>query len=80
MLPFFLLVGVFLVFVWRITQPSKAPSPVKCEDPDTTYTIVRGDTCWTIANGFGIDVARLKGANHRLDCDQLEVGRAICVP
>ncbi len=68
MLPFFLLVGAFLLFVWRITTPPAADPPrANCADTDSMYTILRGDTCWAIADSFNVNVQQLKGANEGLD-------------
>lgn len=95
MLPFFVLVGLFLVFVFRITHSSRSGDDSggpgagdrtggiwpnpRCAEGHDVYAIVRGDTCWDIAKNWGITVDELRDANQDLKCEALEVGRKICV-
>jgi len=39
------------------------------------YTVVSGDTCWAIANTYGISVAQLQSYNPGLDCSNLQIGQ-----
>jgi LysM domain len=89
MLPFLLLIGVFLLLMYRVTHASggfgngdggeKWPTPL-CEKGHETYAIVRGDTCWDLAQKWGVKVEDLVRSNEDLDCESLDVGRKICVP
>ncbi len=45
----------------------------------TTYTVVSGDTLWSIANRFGTTVNALKETNHLL-ADTLKLGQVLIVP
>jgi hypothetical protein len=85
MMPFFLLVAVFLLVVfWWVGRPAAtevaAPTPVVCGEQSTPHIIKEGDTCWSIAEKYGANVEVLKRENSRLDCDRLQIGAGICVP
>ena len=83
--PFFLLVGLFLLAVFRVVRgggpAAGAERPVvTCDGSSEPYTIVLGDTCWDVADKFGIEVDALTAANPGLDCQQLVPGHGMCVP
>ena len=40
------------------------------------YKILRGDTCWQIAEDSGTTVEKLRGINKGLNCDAFEAGYA----
>lgn len=46
--------------------------------PEDVYTVVKGDTLWSIANKFGLTVDELKGLNN-LQSDILSVGQTLIV-
>jgi hypothetical protein len=77
------LVGLFLLLVFRVTRgtPFAPGQPeAECEPGSVSYRIVRGDTCWDLAELFGTNVGRLESQNPGLDCSALVPGKAICVP
>ncbi|CAG9936733.1 hypothetical protein V2G26_006185 [Clonostachys chloroleuca] len=85
LLNFFILVGLFLVFLfWYLHSAAKsgwsAPPKVICQEGELDYTIASGDTCWDIAHSRGITVDDLVGANKDLDCDRLKKGSHLCLP
>ncbi|KAI0393937.1 carbohydrate-binding module family 50 protein [Xylariaceae sp. FL0594] len=83
LLNWFLLVGLFLLFMlWFITGGSKGSDKVvrSCSDTAAPVTIRPGDTCWAIAEERSIPLADLLSENEGLDCDHLSIGSTICVP
>jgi len=83
--PYALIVLVVLLFVWRFAMGHSAP-PIHqfCVDgPNTTrYTVVKGDSCWEVANQHGItlDDLRNETLNPGLDCGKLRPGDILCLP
>ena len=60
-------------------EPSATPAP----KPGTTYTIVKDDTFWSIAQrvyGDGKLWTKIKQANPGVDMDALKVGQVIKIP
>ncbi|PMD20644.1 carbohydrate-binding module family 50 protein [Hyaloscypha hepaticicola] len=82
MLPFFLLVVVFLLALYRFLglAESTAPMPLVCPENSVRYLIKAGDSCWAIGNDRGATVADLTRLNQGIDCSLLKAGRDICVP
>ncbi len=82
MLPFFLLVVVFLLALYRFlgSAESAVPMPLVCPENSVRYLIKAGDSCWAIANDHGATVADLRRLNQGIDCSSLKAGRDICEP
>lgn len=80
MLPFFLLVSVFLLALYRFLGSAAAPTPVACAENSVRYLVKPGDSCWAIANDRGATVADLMRLNQGMECSLLKAGRVICVP
>ncbi|XXG96847.1 Biotrophy-associated secreted protein 2 [Hypoxylon texense] len=81
LLNWFLLVGLFLLFVfWFIGGATKRVSPTTCRDHSTPYKIRSGDSCWAIAEDHGVTLESLLQHNQGLDCDKLPVGGTVCIP
>jgi hypothetical protein len=88
MLPFALLVLVFLLLMFRFlggaggAQADRGRPQVQCVEGTVAVHIAEGQTCWEIAEAHGVGVEellQLKG-NEGLDCDKLAIGQGICVP
>ena len=52
-----------------------APEPAAA----TSYTVVAGDTVWSISSRFGISVSSLRSANN-LTSDNLSIGQTLTIP
>jgi len=80
MLPFFLLVLVSLLLLFRFLGFSAAPTPLTCAENSIRYEVKSGDSCWAVADHRGVAVADIIRLNPGLDCILLKAGREICVP
>ncbi|KAH8757046.1 LysM-domain-containing protein [Hyaloscypha finlandica] len=79
-LPFFLLVSVVLLALFRLLGSAAAPTPLVCPRNSIQYLVKSGDSCWAIANDHSATVADLLTLNHGLDCRLLKAGSELCVP
>ncbi|KAJ7166509.1 hypothetical protein C8R43DRAFT_877854 [Mycena crocata] len=79
--PFFLLIGVVLLLVWRlILSPGLAPPKAACPAGSTNYLVQPGDSCWEISQAHGCSLDDLKIWNKKLECDTLMPGTTLCLP
>ncbi|KAJ7083307.1 hypothetical protein B0H15DRAFT_850542, partial [Mycena belliarum] len=79
--PFFLLIGVVLLLIWRlILSPGLSPSKPICPAGATSSLIEPGDTCWEISRTHGCSLEELKKLNPSLKCDALMPGMTVCLP
>ncbi|KAJ6601024.1 hypothetical protein DFH09DRAFT_900466 [Mycena vulgaris] len=79
--PFFLLIGVVLLLIWRlILYPGlSTPKPV-CPAGTVSYLVEPGDSCWEISRAHGCTLDELKNLNKNLECDALMPGMTVCLP
>lgn len=84
MLPFALLVLVFLFLVFKLVNRSDGNDTYAtvCGDGERQLHVEKGDTCWAIAeaNGLSVDALLSLRGNQGVDCGKLRVGQGICVP
>ena len=80
LLPFFLLVSVFLLVLFRFLGSAAAPTPLVCAGNSVRYLVNSGDSCWAIANDHGMTVTDLLRLNQGMECTLLKAGNEICVP
>lgn len=88
MLPFALIILVFLILVFKLLYAGDAESltPAKesldCHQGSHEVPIKQGDTCWAIAQTSHVTVEELLElqGNAHVDCDRLVPGKGICVP
>ncbi len=80
--PFFLIIIVMLLLVWRlIISPSLIPVKyAECPEGSSRVVVVAGDTCWRIAEAHGCGLEALRTLNADLVCERLMPGDQICVP
>lgn len=81
MLPFFLMVLVVLLALYRFLGSTvNAHAPLLCPDHSIRYVVKPGDSCWAITNERGFIVDDLTKLNPGMDCSQLKAGAEICIP
>lgn len=54
--------------------------PVSNVTPATTYTVVKGDSLWTIAHKNHLTIAELAAANNLTDKAKLKLGQKLIIP
>ncbi|KAH9910491.1 uncharacterized protein BXZ73DRAFT_58352 [Epithele typhae] len=79
-LPFFLIIAAVLLLVIRLVGSGKSIATVDCPTNTQVYKISRGNTCWNLADAWGITVDDVLRVNEGLNCDKLLPGQAICLP
>lgn len=87
MLPFVLLVLVSMLLVFKFVNGGSEDGAdksvqVHCEQGHHAVQIKAGETCWGIAQAYGVDLESLlaQGGNEEVDCDRLRIGQGVCVP
>lgn len=88
MLPFALLILVAMILLFKLLYRSGADSAdhghkqiVHCRQGSHEVQVLKGDTCWAIAESYGMGVDEFLGlyGNEALDCDRLSIGQKICL-
>jgi hypothetical protein len=84
MLPFALLLFIFLLLVFKLLYGADASieQVTHCGEGSRQVQIANGDTCWAIAESCSMgveDLLALRG-NEKVDCNALGVGQEVCVP
>ncbi|KAF2099252.1 hypothetical protein NA57DRAFT_74756 [Rhizodiscina lignyota] len=81
MMPFLLLIFLFLLGVWKVIGPSSSkPSAIQCGEAERAYEVRAGDTCWALSEKYDFKLDDLKKSNPKMDCDSLLAGEQICLP
>jgi len=68
--------------VLTMTTSTKAPAPTPTSSLPScaqTYTVVSGEYCYLIATNHGLSLAQFYDINPGLSCDNLQIGRVVCV-
>ena len=60
--------------------PMVTPPPRQCPSGTFAYTVVAGDTLYSIARRYGTTVDDLMAANPGIDPNNLRIGSTLCVP
>jgi len=82
LLPFLLIVVVFLLLVFRLFSPISLSTPHTpvCPEHSRPYEVRVGDTCWKIAQAYASTLESLRAFNPSVDCAMLVPGQRLCVP
>lgn len=79
--PFFLIIAVVLLLVWRlILSPGLSVPKNPCAQGMQAYWVQAGDSCWEIATRHGYTLEKLQGWNPKVDCEVLMPGTTVCLP
>ncbi|KAG2022590.1 hypothetical protein CC2G_000327 [Coprinopsis cinerea AmutBmut pab1-1] len=79
--PFFLIIAVILLLVWRVVlAPNILTGNKRCPEDTSLYYIQPGDSCWDVAKTHGIDFEKFKALNPKVNCDPLMPGTSVCLP
>jgi len=79
--PFFLIIAVLLLLVWRlVVQPNLSAPSKKCPDGTSPYWIQAGDTCWEVSRKHGWTMDKFREGNPNVKCDPLMPGTSVCLP
>lgn len=79
--PFFLIVAVILLLVWRlILSPGLASPATMCPKKTTAYWVQPGDSCWDISKAHGCPFDKFTELNSKVDCASLMPGTTVCLP
>ncbi|KAF7347184.1 Peptidoglycan-binding domain protein [Mycena venus] len=79
--PFFLLIGVVLLLIWRlILSPGLTAPKNPCPADTTKYLVEPGDSCWEISHTRGCSLDDFKKLNSKINCDALMPGSTVCIP
>ncbi|EGN93732.1 carbohydrate-binding module family 50 protein [Serpula lacrymans var. lacrymans S7.3] len=79
--PFFLIIAVVLLLVWRLVfLPTQSAPSEPCPDKTLPYYVKSGDTCWDISKAHKCSLDDLLNANPEVRCEKLLPGKRLCVP
>ncbi|KAF8204114.1 hypothetical protein BJ912DRAFT_1037410 [Pholiota molesta] len=82
--PFFLIIAVLLLLVWRLLiQPSlssPAITPKRCPEGTASHWIQPGQSCWELSRERGWTLADFREANPKVNCEPLLPGTSVCLP
>ncbi|KAF9078825.1 hypothetical protein BDP27DRAFT_1310237 [Rhodocollybia butyracea] len=79
--PFFLLIGVFLLLVWKLIYSGYKTAPNPCPEHATIpYMVEPGDECWGIAHTYKCSLEELELLNPNVCGAGLRPGMVVCVP
>jgi hypothetical protein len=79
--PFFLIIAVVLLLIWRlIVSPGLSTPTKKCPEGTSSYWAQPGDNCWEISRKNGWSLDKFKEINPTVVCDPLMPGTSVCLP
>ncbi len=60
--------------------PAQSPGAALAGSTAITYVVQAGDTLWSIASRYGVDLARLRAANQIGEDNAIRVGQTLIIP
>ncbi|KAH0837827.1 carbohydrate-binding module family 50 protein [Lanmaoa asiatica] len=78
--PFFLIIAVILLLIWRLAFSPTLAAPAPCPSTTIPYIIQPGDTCWEIARRHNSTLDKFRIVNPKVVCSDLHPGDRVCVP
>lgn len=78
--PFFLIVAVILLLVWRLAFSPTLAAHAPCPSTTIPYIIQPGDTCWDIARRYNSTLDKFRVVNPKIVCSDLHPGDQVCIP
>ncbi|KAF5311846.1 hypothetical protein D9619_002522 [Psilocybe cf. subviscida] len=79
--PFFLIIAVVLLLIWRLILSPGLSTPVKrCPEGTASYWIQPGESCWDLSHKNGWTLDKFKENNPKVVCDPLMPGTSVCLP
>jgi len=79
--PFFLIIAVVLLLVWRlIVSPGLSTPTKKCPEGTSSYWAQPGNNCWELSRKNGWSLDKFKEINPTVECDPLMPGTSMCLP
>lgn len=78
--PFFLIITVVVLLIWRLAFSPTHAAPAPCPSTTIPYVIQSGDTCWEIARRHNSTLDKFRIVNPKIVCSDLHPGDRVCVP
>lgn len=78
--PFFLLIAIVLLLVWRLILSPGLSAHENCPAQTKAYFVQPGDSCWDIAKAHGVSFEQLQKLNPKVQCEPLMPGTTVCLP
>ena len=79
--PFFLIIAVVLLLIWRLViSPGLSTPTKKCPEGTSSYWVQPGENCWEISRKNGWSLEKFKEINPNTVCDPLMPGTSVCLP
>ncbi|KIJ66544.1 carbohydrate-binding module family 50 protein [Hydnomerulius pinastri MD-312] len=78
--PFFLIIAVVLLLVWRLVLLPTRAAPVPCPSTTIPYFVQPGDTCWDISRRHNSTLDKFLIVNPKVTCSNLLPGDRVCIP
>ncbi|KAG9313857.1 carbohydrate-binding module family 50 protein [Chiua virens] len=78
--PFFLIVAVTLLLIWRLAFSPTIAAPAPCPSTTISYIIQPGDTCWDLTRRYNSTLDKFQIVNPKVVCSDLHPGERVCIP